>query len=756
MAELILHSTIHRMRQVAMLSGQRRLLVLSGERAWCQQQIVMLIQLLAPNNIQIIGNNDTLPSELNREALQHITLCSSGSNQVWLGMEYQHIIIDAHAGFAVDGFGAISGTLRAGVLMILVTPPLEQWGHFVDPENRRIQVYPYCLEQISAHFLQRLATLITQSPYCTVITPDAINDRTINTAQYDTPQNSYQPQQTQDQTDAIAAIIKVAQGRRNRPLVLTADRGRGKSAALGIAAAQLIQQKQAAQQAIRIVVTAPTKQATTVLFYHLQQLLPDDTTVSDYIAFVAPDELLETQPPADLLLVDEAAAIPVPMVQIMLMRYNRIVYATTVHGYEGNGRGFALRFTKILNQQTPQWRHLTLDTPIRWRDNDPLEAFTFEALLLNAAPYTPPKNIDTTAFKCEWVTAQELLDNEAMLKQLFGLLVLAHYQTRPQDLRYLLDSPNLRILTLQSADQHIVAVLLAAQEGEIETTLQQPIYWGERRLQGHMLPQSISNHIGIAEAITLSALRVLRIAIHPDLQQRGLGSQLLSALKQQAQQQGIDYLGTVFGGTVELINFWHQNDYQPTRVGLSRDAASGTHAVMMLQPLSDAARTMMTTIEQRLLPTLQSLLPTTLSTLSPDIVWQLLRIHYTADHYTNNHSASLDILCLATVDSFVFGQRQYENCRLAVDQFALHCLQYLANLSNSVETDSDSPWSNNDNAILLIRRVMYNNEWAQLAKSCQLVGARQARQSFHAILRHYRSLIVLANGTPATNSDDKP
>ena len=50
------------------------------------------------------------------------------------------------------------------------------------------------------------------------------------------------------------------------------------------------------------------------------------------------------------------------------------------------GRGFSINFRKILDAETPDWKNCQLRTPIRWQDNDSLEKFTFDALLLDAEP----------------------------------------------------------------------------------------------------------------------------------------------------------------------------------------------------------------------------------------------------------------------------------------------------------------------------------------------------------------------------------
>jgi len=73
-----------------------------------------------------------------------------------------------------------------------------------------------------------------------------------------------------------------------------------------------------------------------------------------------PDNEVE---PVDLVLIDEAASIPLPLLESFIKQHSRMIFATTEHGYEGSGRGFALRFKKILNEFCPQWKSARLETP---------------------------------------------------------------------------------------------------------------------------------------------------------------------------------------------------------------------------------------------------------------------------------------------------------------------------------------------------------------------------------------------------------
>ena len=80
--------------------------------------------------------------------------------------------------------------------------------------------------------------------------------------------------------------------------------------------------------------TAPAKAATDVLAQF----------AAERYRFMAPDALLSSSETADWLIVDEAAAIPAPLLHQLVARFPRTLLTTTVQGYEGTGRGFLLKF----------------------------------------------------------------------------------------------------------------------------------------------------------------------------------------------------------------------------------------------------------------------------------------------------------------------------------------------------------------------------------------------------------------------------
>lgn len=515
----------------------RQLIVLSGE----QSQVLARAQALLTSGASVhsvvwISTHPSVPHAL--PAKKAHTL---------LGQETQAIVFDAHSGLDVNALAALVGTLRGGGILYLLTPPLAVWATFPDPDYRRFTPYPYTPEQVTGRFLQRFIRLLREYP---AVSPHLTATETA----------------LDSQAAVVAQIIAAT-----APVVLTADRGRGKSAALGMAASQLRRQNQ------RVLLTAPAKATVVSVLKH---------AAADYLpTFIAPDDLLQTLPDADVLLVDEAAAIPLPLLLQMLKHYPRCVFATTIHGYEGSGRGFVLRFQRTLAAIYPNYHALRLTQPMRWAANDPLETFINHVLLLDTELYQPP------FFPCtiyQQLDRDDLIHNESLLRQIFGLLVAAHYQTRPSDLRQLLDAPALSVHVLM-AGECVVAVALLSREGGLDAALTAAIQAGKRRPHGHLVPQTLTFHAQLAGAAELVCERVMRIAVHPAYQGQGLGAQLLTQLLAYTAASGADYFSVSYAHTPALQRFWERAGLRVARVGWRKDTASGSHSVVQVQALSARA-----------------------------------------------------------------------------------------------------------------------------------------------------------------------
>lgn len=526
-----------------------------------------------------------------------------------LGLEHDLIVFDAvtEGDFDADAFGALSGTLRAGGLLVLLTPPSGA---------------------ASSRYMTRLLERLVHASGVARWMPGSPPQ--LPELPADPPRREEESGDsdclTSDQAEAVRRLVRL---RRRRPLVLTADRGRGKTAALGIACARLL-----GSARHEIWVTAPRPEAVEALFGRLEALCPQGRRQGNRfsevhggrVEFVAPDELSARVESGEMggqgswLLVDEAAAIPAAMLGQWLAAFPRIAFATTVHGYEGSGRGFALRFRERLERQAPEWRELHLSAPVRWTAGDPLERLVSDLLLLDAEP---PPAMSAAGLEVTHWERQALGADESALRGIFGLLVQAHYRTTPADLQRLLDEPALRIVTL-AAGGHTQAVAVCADEGGFEPELAERVALGERRLPGHLLAQSLAAHAGSRAALTARLRRVQRIAVHPQRRREGLGRRLLEHERNAARNTGIDLLGASFGAEPGLLAFWQALGFRTVRLGLSRETSTGEHAVMVVAPLGTHGEALAEELAAHFQRQLPTLLAFELATLDPEVALALL------------------------------------------------------------------------------------------------------------------------------------
>lgn len=534
-----------------MSAGHRSLFVVRGARDETRAGAERIVAALAPEEVLWVGPAE--PGAVPARAVAGL-----------LGRAFDAVVIDAHAGVDADLLGQCHGFVRGGGGLVLrLAPPGET------PAAVALAVHPFGPADVGRRFHERFerglaGARVSSAPLAVSRHIEAGND---------------------EQRAVVASLSELMVGARPMCAVLMADRGRGKSAALGLALAEA----RAHLPALRVAVTAT--EVGSVKEVH---------RFCEGVSFLSPLELVRAETDGlDVVVVDEAAQLPVPVLRALVRRHPRarFAFASTVRGYEGTGRGFALRFLPWLERERPVTR-LSLAAPIRWSSNDPLERFVFDALLLDAepalvegagpaslrdAPDHGPSGADITAHLLD---RDALAADETDLRALFGLLVHAHYRTTPSDLQRLLDAPNLAVHALRRRGA-IVAACVVAHEGGLTTAMCDDLYRGRHRVRAHALADALVAHLGERDAGRLSMVRSVRIATHPALRRQGLARRLVAHVHASYRP---DLFGTLFGATAELIAFRRELGYEVVRVSASRGTRTGEPAVMMLHPVSEPAR----------------------------------------------------------------------------------------------------------------------------------------------------------------------
>ena len=397
---------------------------------------------------------------------------------------------------------------------------------------------------------------------------------------------------TVDQAKALLTFVDaIAEKTLRSTVTLTAARGRGKSAALGVAVAAAI-----AHGYSNIFITSPSPENLKTLFEFLfkgfdalnyqdhfdysiiQSTNPEFNKAivrvnvhrqhRQTIQYIRPQDAY-TLGQAELLIIDEAAAIPLPLVKKLMGPY-LVFMASTINGYEGTGRSLSLKLIQQLRDQSQggmkangkkdgdatangevaytggrTLREITLSEPIRYAQGDSVEKWLNKVLCLDA---TLPTSKMTTLgcphpSKCELlhVNRDTLFSfhpvSEKFLQQMIALYVASHYKNSPNDLQLMSDAPahQLYVLVPPIDDQsprlpEPLCVLQVALEGEISKQSVLSSLSRGQRAGGDLIPWLVSQQFQDEEFAGLSGARIVRIATNPEYIQMGYGSQALRLL----------------------------------------------------------------------------------------------------------------------------------------------------------------------------------------------------------------------------------
>ena len=131
-----------------------------------------------------------------------------------------------------------------------------------------------------------------------------------------------------------------------------------------------------------------------------------------------------------------------------------------------------------------------------------------------------------------------------------------------------------------------MAATLVALEGSLPLERCRSMARGAERIRGHALADTLVCHSGRVDAGSLSMVRSVRIAVHPDARREGVGAALVDHVHA---SYAPDLFGTLFGATAELLQFRRSVGYALVRVGASRGTRTGEPAAVMLRPVSERA-----------------------------------------------------------------------------------------------------------------------------------------------------------------------
>ncbi|XP_058179742.1 RNA cytidine acetyltransferase 2-like [Rhododendron vialii] len=374
---------------------------------------------------------------------------------------------------------------------------------------------------------------------------------------------------TFDQGKAVSTFLDaILDEKVQSTTALTAARGRGKSAALGLGIAGAI-----AAGYSNIFVTAPTPENLKSLFEFicrgLQELEYEEhihykrrssnpkcgkavTQIDIFknhrqrVQYIEPRDHLELHH-VELLVIDEAATIPLPLVQSLLGPY-MVFLSSTVNGYEGPGHSLTLKLLSHLEKgshisgsneiQNGSFRKLELQESIRYSCGDPVESWLNSLLCLDITNSAPPISRFPHPSECNlyYVERDTLFSfhkkSEALLQRMVAVYVTSQYKNSPNDLQLMADAPAHHLFVLLGpVDESenilpdilcVIQVCLEGQSSRDSALHCQPA--------GDLLKCKISEEFMDTDFLSLSGARIVRIAVHPYALGHGFGSAALDQL----------------------------------------------------------------------------------------------------------------------------------------------------------------------------------------------------------------------------------
>jgi tRNA(Met) cytidine acetyltransferase len=503
----------------------------------------------------------------------------------------------------------------------------------------------------------------------------------------------------------------------NSSSIVLANRGRGKSASIGLFLSQILINK--GKQPFRALISSPRLQNVQILFDFLsrglikenikfrkttQESLISGINTSDNarITYVWPSEI-DDKSNIDLFVVDEAAAIPVAILKKITKISTKTIFLSTIHGYEGAGRSFQHKFLRYMKKQKHcYYSEYTLSQSIRYMQGDSIEKLLNDCFLLDIE--LDPQILDIKPIKRKSVNLQLYKDPEYLFsdaglpyfKQIFSLLIYAHYRNQPNDLLVIADSGKHFLTGVYSRGDQKENLLVSSQiaeEGGMKREEIQEIASG-KFVKGNLISTVAIRHFS-AEFAKLRGLRIVRIAVHPSIVDKGFGRLAIELHDQLF--SSYDWVGVSYGVTVKLMKFWRKFDFKPVHIRPIQTLETGEWNIVVIHPLKNPAETIVDQASADFLLQFMALLKQSLHSMKPELVVQIIKSCSLIPDYKLKITSSGKIRLKNYLNGHV-------NFLLAVDVIYELATKYFTSRSIKLSPSQEA---------LLITRILQGRTWGQ-------------------------------------------
>lgn len=236
---------------------------------------------------------------------------------------------------------------------------------------------------------------------------------------------------------------------------------------------------------------------------------------------------------------------------------------------------------------------------------------------------------------------------EAFLQRMVSIYVASHYKNTPNDLQMMSDAPAHHLfcllgpVTKKDSLPEILVVVQVCLEGQISSQSVSDSLARGRKASGDLIPWNVSEQFNDREFPKLAGARVVRIATHPNYQRMGYGKRALKLLKNyyagefaelgeqataaddddddgngieqinddelgllketiaprkkipvllkrlsERRPERLDYIGTSFGLTGDLLKFWKSQKFVPIYLSQKQNELTGEHSTILLSSLN--------------------------------------------------------------------------------------------------------------------------------------------------------------------------